>query len=202
MQKRQDDARFTPTVYRGCGWSMLFLMVIAVLIQNSWVRTASAQGISDTLIVSVEIGAPDDEGDGMPDDWEQQIVAADPDDAITLPEQVLPDDDFDQDGVSNVDEYILGTNPTTNTPPLQMKDVRLTNGMVCLTWTSSTNTVPLRRSYDILCNGSITGLGGLPTVVGRFPANAASNETEVAVPAESGEQRFYTVEFPLDAFPL
>jgi len=49
--------------------------------------------------------------DGLPDNWEQQIINADPDDYITTTDDVLPEDDFDGDNQSNLAEYQNGTNP-------------------------------------------------------------------------------------------
>ena len=57
----------------------------------------------------------DTDGDGMPDWIEQQIVDADPDDHIEKIEHVLPNDDYDQDGVSNADEIGAGSNPADDT---------------------------------------------------------------------------------------
>ncbi|MFC1812685.1 S8 family serine peptidase [Thermodesulfobacteriota bacterium] len=56
----------------------------------------------------------DADGDGMPDDWEQQIVNKDPNDGIETINQVLPGDDFDKDGWSNIIEYQRGTDPTNS----------------------------------------------------------------------------------------
>nr|WP_320012398.1 transglutaminase domain-containing protein [uncultured Desulfobulbus sp.] len=55
----------------------------------------------------------DTDGDNLPDSWEMQIVNADENDALTEPGNVLPGDDFDGDGVSNLNEYQAGTDPTT-----------------------------------------------------------------------------------------
>jgi hypothetical protein len=54
----------------------------------------------------------DTDKDGLPDDWEQSIVYADPYDAISTIEDVLPDADYDGDGVSNQQEYEEGSDPT------------------------------------------------------------------------------------------
>jgi len=54
----------------------------------------------------------DDDEDGMGDNFEQGIIDFDEFDAYeTLPD-VLPDDDFDNDGVSNSVEFLDGTDPT------------------------------------------------------------------------------------------
>jgi hypothetical protein len=50
-------------------------------------------------------------GDGVPDYWKQRIVDADPHDAITCLADVLPDGDFDNDGVRNADELTADTVP-------------------------------------------------------------------------------------------
>ncbi len=54
----------------------------------------------------------DADGDEIPDDWEMQIVTYDTEDDINSIGDVLPNDDFDGDGVSNIDEYNAGWNPT------------------------------------------------------------------------------------------
>jgi hypothetical protein len=67
------------------------------------------------------VTSDDNEGDGLPDIWEQQIVDADPNDQIRTIEDVDPNDDFDGDGKTNSQEFIDGTNPinnTANTPEL------------------------------------------------------------------------------------
>ncbi|MEM1060502.1 MAG: hypothetical protein AAGK14_14910, partial [Verrucomicrobiota bacterium] len=52
------------------------------------------------------------QGDGMPDWWEESIVYDDPDDGIESVEDVLPTDDYDGDGISNLAEYQAGTDAT------------------------------------------------------------------------------------------
>jgi putative CocE/NonD family hydrolase len=50
--------------------------------------------------------------DGMPDDFERLIIQFDTEDDIDTIEDVLPDDDFDDDGYTNYEEYLNGTDPT------------------------------------------------------------------------------------------
>ena len=54
----------------------------------------------------------DTDNDGMADAWEQQIVNANWWDSIQTIKAVLPGDDFDGDGWSNLMEYKRGTDPT------------------------------------------------------------------------------------------
>ena len=49
----------------------------------------------------------------VPDSWKQQIVDADPNDAITDISQVHAYDDFEPDGLTNYMEYCVGADPTS-----------------------------------------------------------------------------------------
>jgi len=55
--------------------------------------------------------ATDTDTDGLSDVWEQQIIDFSPDDDITSVAQVLPGDDFDGDGLTNLEEYLQGSDP-------------------------------------------------------------------------------------------
>lgn len=58
------------------------------------------------------LGSSDDVNhNGIPDALDQQIVDADPDDEIQTIWDVLPEDDFDGDGASNLGESRAGTSP-------------------------------------------------------------------------------------------
>jgi hypothetical protein len=63
-------------------------------------------------VCSCGVPDADSDGDGMTDCWEEQIIDADANDNITGIDNVLPGDDFDSDGWSNIMEYMRGTDPT------------------------------------------------------------------------------------------
>jgi len=54
----------------------------------------------------------DADQDGIPDYWEQLIYNHDTQDALTSHTDVLPGDDYDGDGLTNIEEFLAGTNPT------------------------------------------------------------------------------------------
>jgi hypothetical protein len=59
----------------------------------------------------LDLGTTDVDTDDIPDQWEQQIINANPNDDIDFPYQVEPADDFDNDGFSNLREYLAGSHP-------------------------------------------------------------------------------------------
>ena len=70
-------------------------------------------GHSDNIKISIT--PPqwfDSDNDGIEDAWEQQIIDADPNDDIHNISDVLAEDDFDNDNMSNLAEYLRGTSAT------------------------------------------------------------------------------------------
>ncbi|MFA6244241.1 MAG: hypothetical protein WC655_25080, partial [Candidatus Hydrogenedentales bacterium] len=69
-------------------------------------------------------GVPDSadaDGDGLLDEFEWTIINHNLADAITTIEDVLPADDYDNDGYSNADEQANSTDPTLDIGPLPLK---------------------------------------------------------------------------------
>jgi len=80
-------------------------------------RISRVARAADRFVFSIPA---DDDHDGLPDYWEQQIISANPADAIVDISGVLPGDDFDGDTLTNLQEFQLGTNPTVVNNPADL----------------------------------------------------------------------------------
>ncbi len=86
---------------------------------TSWAEGLVPADAGDPLVVPtfdpsqyVSRTSPEDvDGDGLPDAWEQEIIAAANDPLMRTLLEVRPVDDADLDGLSNFGEYAAGTNP-------------------------------------------------------------------------------------------
>ncbi|MBN1669712.1 MAG: hypothetical protein JXR37_01685 [Kiritimatiellae bacterium] len=85
--------------------------------------TSSDMVFDGWLSVEESSVGEDADGDGMPDEWERQYFAT--------TGSAGPDEDTDGDGLSNVQEYIAGTDPTDRRQTFAV-DVRLAGGNTVL----------------------------------------------------------------------
>ncbi len=69
-------------------------------------------GEDDAGVAILDAYSPNADADTLPDNWEQQIVDADPNDSLTTVGDVQAGEDFDGDGASNEAELGAGTDPT------------------------------------------------------------------------------------------
>lgn len=72
----------------------------------------------DVVVTATFTGKIDTDNDTLADDWEQQMIDADPLDAIVTITDVQPDGDFDGDGLTNAEEFWNEVDPTLPTDVL------------------------------------------------------------------------------------
>jgi hypothetical protein len=124
----------------------------------------------DMGLTVVDTVAVDRDQDGLPDAWEQQIIDADPNDDIRTIAEVLPQADFDRDGLTNYEEYLAGTSPLD---PASVFAVACTadpvTGQVAVRWHS----VP--GKYYTLYR-ALDQLAGFEPIVRRLPATPPLNQ--------------------------
>jgi hypothetical protein len=130
--------------------------------------------------------ALDVDQDGLPDSFEQQIIAASTatNGLLRTIWDVRPSDDFDGDGLSNLAEYFAGTSPVD---PASRFVLYLAEppagGMVTLRWPS----VPGRVYSVYQSTNLITGFTTLQTNI------AATSGTNVFVTPVTGSATFYMI---------
>ena len=126
---------------------------------------------------------PDMDGDGLADAWEQQYFGT---------TAVLPDDDADGDGVSNLQEFLAGTNPTNSASAFRLLAATRTNNDIRIDWTTVGG-----HKYALQ---SITNGGGLvssnfadisPVIAVGGTSEGATNYLHVG--AATNQTRFYRV---------
>jgi len=123
--------------------------------------------------VDLEISIPclDSDGNGLPDCWEQAFFGR---------IGVDPNADPDQDGMSNLAEYLAGTDPSDpdslfkfiSIEPASTNGPISTNGVI-ITWSSTTNKLySLQRSFDLL-----TGFADIKTNIAATPTTNSYQDT-------------------------
>lgn len=125
---------------------------------------------------------PDTDGDGIPDAWELQFGSG--------LDQFTASGDFDNDGISDVDEYQSDTNPTDPTDLLKITKISAENAgaTVELTWRSRPS-----RCYIIQTREDLFVDGWLDMIPPDIISPAAGNTTSKTVGGGSNPMRFFRV---------
>jgi hypothetical protein len=126
-----DRATFAPAkepLANGGGWSLV-AQSEANMDASSWRLSARPGGSPGKADEASEPSRLDDaDGDGLPDAWEARFGLA------AGPGSDRGFDDRDGDGVSNLGEWLAGTDPTRPDSRLQLDALALPGGQVRLSW--------------------------------------------------------------------
>lgn len=91
----------------------------------------------------------DSDKDGMPDAWEQDIIDSDPNDGYKTLADVKPGDDADNDGLTNLQEYMAGTYALDELDGVAVEVINVSNGIAQLRFLAVTGrTYRIRSSTD------------------------------------------------------
>jgi len=122
----------------------------------------------------------DSDNDGLPDAWERALIAASEGRLGSLAD-ILPGDDIDGDGLSNLQEYLLGTYALDRADGLALEIVDVSGGRARLRFGATVGrTYTIRTSTDL---STWTPTSFSLTVSGEFNLTSYSSREVTAVEA-------------------
>lgn len=141
--------------------------VIYKLFANETHTVADANANNDTATFAVNLWV-DSDGDGIPDSWMIQYFGHPTGDAGDLSRA---GDDADNDGMSNLAEYIAGTNPRDPGSYLRISSIVVagTNG-VQIVWGSATN-----KLYSLMRTSALGDDAGFTTIAEHILSTPPQN---------------------------
>ena len=131
-------------------------------------------------------GYADQDGDNLPDWWEQLIVNANDSDNVDDIDDIEPEGDFDDDGNSNWNEWINGTDPTTSISVVitQPEEILIVTAAETLT---IEGTMVSAASVEVRVNGDAPVLASMAGDSWSAPINLQPGQNLVTVTASGAD---------------
>ncbi len=160
---------------------------IAFYVLNTFLATSSFSANTDSMTLSITIGFEDQDDDGMPDDYENV-------NGFNLNSSSDATLDADEDGQSNIEEFLSGTDPNNSTSLLQVVSFDLmTSNRVMVTWDSSSSTVPVDREYALVAISKLADFTTNTEVVATGILSQG-NQTAIIIDTNTtASKRFYSI---------
>ncbi len=99
----------------------------------------------------------DSDNDGLPDAWERALIERDPTGRLRTLADVKPGDDLDGDGLTNLQEYLIGTYALDQLDGLALEVLAVENGRARLRFTTVPGRVYTVRSSTNLNDWNVQG---------------------------------------------
>jgi hypothetical protein len=135
----------------------------------------------------------DTDGDGLPDAWEQALIDADRTGRLRSLADVKPGDDLDGDGLTNLQEYLLGTYPLDRLDGLSLAVLEVVNGFARLRFSTVTG-----RTYSIKSSSDLQAWSAQAFAIGTAAGSTVSShrasditQVDVWVALPPGGTAFY-----------
>ncbi|MDE0819799.1 MAG: hypothetical protein OSA95_01675, partial [Opitutales bacterium] len=158
-------------------------------------RQVEVESAANTFTIALELfsGSNDADADGLPDAWENKNGLAFDDDGTTNPDNG-PNGDPDGDGVSNLNEFLLGLNPglgdALTRPGISLRSNE--DGTFRLSYPIITNRLYQLYWSPNLVDGWAPYQGILDTT-----GNSAGNDQQHTIDASSSRRSFFKLEIGL-----
>ncbi len=123
--------------------------------------------------------------DGIPDAWKQQY-------GFSLTDPKVANADPDKDGMTNLQEFLAGTNPLDPTSKLACSTSAVSGEGMDLTWTSTPGCdYRVRHSSDLVTWSDVLDTTNTPVVI---TADSTQSTTHITLPNNTGQRMFFRVE--------
>ena len=132
------DGGTTPVLYKSNAMFTAQPFTIKVLFNGVLYTPIEMQGANWTaglpgasVRINLTLG-PSSANDGLPDAWKQDLINSDPTGRLRTFADIKPGDDLDGDGLTNLQEFIAGTNPLDRSDALSLSVIEVNNGIAHL----------------------------------------------------------------------
>ena len=195
------DAGTTAQLYQPTALRPTFPFTIRVIINGVTFVPIQIQARAGSMGKSTErtrldmtLGV-DSDGDGLPDEWEQDLIDSDPTGLLRSLADVRPGDDIDGDGLSNLAEFLAGTYALASEDGLRVEFASVTEGVAKLKFLAIRG-----RTYQLVMSENLTTWSGPQTFSLDLAGAQAATPNQTAY-YTSADSRYLEIYVPVGTRP-